>query len=305
MNRIGYSIKIVLILVVTLGTSCPLKAGGLSTQLGEVVIENLQVGQSYNLKQLADLSLIVTNKSEFPVDLRMDVVRPSTSELRQGAAAIPDTSWVKLSKTLFTVETYQNAVSDITISIPDDDRFLGKKYQVMIWSHTLGGKGGGMFLAYGLKSRIIFTTDSVKASSSDLVTSSDASVNLTVRPEQIFVHNVTLGTRYDVEKESGVILTIANPSQHARTLRLQSQTINNSLATLTDGYEDAPDASYLSFSENEFTVPANGTKSIRMFLEFPQRAEYRGKRYMFIIHALALHEKVTTGVYSRLYMSTL
>jgi len=59
------------------------EAGGLSTQLGEVVIENLQIGQTYNLKQLANLRLIVTNTSDYSVDLRMDILLPDSSELRK------------------------------------------------------------------------------------------------------------------------------------------------------------------------------------------------------------------------------
>ena len=71
------------------------EAGGLRTQLGEVVIENLQIGQTYNLKQLANVRLIVTNTSDYSVDLRMDVQLPDSSELRKGAEPVPDTSWVR------------------------------------------------------------------------------------------------------------------------------------------------------------------------------------------------------------------
>jgi hypothetical protein len=278
------------------------RAGGLSTQLGEVVIENLQIGQTYNLRQLANLSLTVTNTSDYGVDLRMDILLPDGSELKHGAVPIPDTSWIKLSQNLFKLNPYEKASSDIIISIPDDEQYLGEKYQVTIWSHTLGG-GGAMFLAYGLKSRIIFTTDTVKARKSEVVTSSDASVDFSLEPGEIFLGNVELGKIYDVEKNTGLVLKIVNHGKREQTFRLQSLTVGNSVTILTKEYEDAPDASYLKFSQDKFVLSPQATKTIKMYLEFPPDKQYSSKKYMFVIHAFAGGEKVTTGVYSRLYAS--
>jgi len=303
MKKIRYSIFIVLILIVLIQIPFKAKAGGLSTQLGEVVIENLQVGQTYNLKELANLRLIVTNTSDYSVDLRMDVLLPDSVELKNSAEPIPNISWVKLSRNLFKLDPNEKASSDIMISIPDDHQYLGKKYQVIIWSHTLGHSGGGMFLAYGLKTRVIFTTDTVRATKSQVVTSSDASVNFRLKPEEIFLENVELGKIYDVEQNTGLVLKITNPGKQKQTFKLQSLTVGNSVATLTKEYEDAPDASYLKFSENRFVLPPNGTKRIKMYLRFPPEDEFSGKRYMFVIHAFTVDEKVTTGVYSRLYAS--
>jgi len=279
------------------------EAGGLSTQLGEAVIENLQIGQIYNLNRLANLRLIVTNTSEYNVDLRMDVLLPVGSELKDGSEPVPDTSWVKLSQDTFVLGPNEKASSDIIISIPDDSRYLGKKYQVTIWSHTLGGGGGGMSLAYGLKTRIFFTTDTVRASKSEVITSSGASVNLTLRPEEIHLEYIESGVIYDIEKKRGLALRITNFSEREQRIELKSLTVANSLARLTEGYEDAPDASYLKFSESEFVLSPKDTKTVKMYVTFPAKKEYGGKKYMFVIHAFAIGEKVTTGVYSRLYAS--
>jgi hypothetical protein len=304
MKNASNGIWAVLFLFLAFAAHGVVEAGGLSTQLGEVVIENLQVGQTYNLKELANLSLIVTNTSNFEVDLRMDILPPDKSELKNDAECIPDTSWISLNHNLFKLGPNEKAVSEISLSIPDDDRYLGKSYQVTIWSHTLGGSGSGMFLAYGLKSRLIFTTDTVKAEKEQIVTSSDASVNFTLKPEEVFLDDLELGRVYDLNEEAGVTLRITNPSQLEQTFRLQSLNVKNSVATLTQEYEDTPDASYLRFSENSFVIPPNGAKIVKMYLEFPPEKEYSGKKYMFVIHAVAVDQKVTTGVYSRLYAST-
>ena len=289
----------ILVLVTVTGA----QAGGLSTQLGEVVIENLQVGQTYNLKQLANLSLIVTNNCDDSVALKMDVVLPDNSQLKGGAKPLPDTSWVRLSQNTFVLGPSEKALSEITLSIPDDGRFLGQKYQVAIWSHTVNFGNKGMLMGYGLESRVIFTTDTVKAPAGEIVRSSDASVDLALKPEAIFLDDVELGTTYDLEVGKGLALSITNRSDKAQTFRLRSLKVSNSATTLTEGYEDAPDASYLRFSENEITLPAHGTKEVKVYLDFPQRTEYCGRQFMFVVHAYSAGEKVSAGVYSRVYAS--
>lgn len=301
MKKIGFFFALGLTMASVTAIPDNLVAGGLRTQLGEVVIKNLQIGQTYNLRELANLQLIVTNSGETPVDLQMEPLVPDTGELRQGAAAIPDISWIALSQDSFKVGPNQNAISDIVISIPDDDQYLGKKYQVIIWSHTLGG--GLMNVAVGLKSRIIFTTDTIKADIDQLSTRSTASVDFTMTPGEIYLDNVPLGKRYDIGKEAGITLTVTNNGEREQVFELESRTVGNSSATLTAGYSDTPDAALLSFSEIEFTLPPKGTTTANMYLEFPAKEEYAGKKFMFIIRVHTVGDMVNTGVYSRLYAS--
>lgn len=289
--------------VLTLVVATPLQAGGLSTGLGEVVIENLQVGQTYSLKQLANLRLSVTNDCDDSVALKMDILSPDSSELKKGSIPIPGIAWLKLSRDSFVVGPNEIALSDITLSIPDEDRYLGKRYQVTIWSHTVGLAGRAMSLGLGLKSRIIFTTGTTRAPANEIVKSSDASVELVLKPEKMFLDDVELGTVYDPEARNGSVLTIFNNGEHEQLLRLRSLTVSSSVTALTEGYEDTPDASYLRFSENEFVLPPHGTKEVRVYLDFSRRTEYCGKRFMFVIHAYVVGEKVNAGVYSRVYAS--
>ena len=301
MKRMGFIIVTVLILAITVMMPHSSKAGGLSTQIGEVVVENLQIGQTYNLKELANLRMTARNTGEDVVNLKMDVLRPESRELRQGAAAIPDISWVTLSQDSFTVEPMQPATSDIIISIPDERQYLGKKFQVIIWSHTVGT--GSTFMEVGLKSRIIFSIDSVKADVDKLVFSGEANLDFSLQPEEIHLDNVPLGTSYDITEKTRRVLTITNSGDHQKAFRLQSRTVESSSATLTDQYEDAPNASYLRFSDNEFELAPKETKIVNMYLNFPANAEFNGKHYMFIIHVYSGDAIVTTGVYSRLYVS--
>lgn len=273
-------------------------AGGLRTQLGEVVVENLQVGQDYNLKDLANLNLRVTNTSEYRVVLRMDVLAPGEVELKHESQPIPELSWVRLSCDSFTLDAGQEAVSDIIISIPDDERYLGRRYQFMIWSHTVPGSEGGMFLATGLKSRIIFTTDTVRA---DLPAESKAptgNAGFSVTPSEIRMNQVAPGKRFDARD---AVLTIMNPTAEELTLRLYSKSVSGSLASPQPGWEETPDAGYLTFERDEIKVPPQSERTVSVYLEIPDEANLRGKRLMFLIHACDETRPVTTGVYVRLF----
>jgi hypothetical protein len=300
-NKIGLAFAAFLLIVIGLGANPVAFAGGLSTQIGEAVIENLQIGQTYNLADLANLYLIVTNSGDAPVDLKMDVQYPDSGQLRLDAAAIPDTSWISLSEDYFVLRAAEKAVSNISISIPHDEKLLGGKYQFNIWSHTVPRDGGGMFLAYGLRTRIIFTIDTVAASADELPMTSSTSLDFSLSPAEIFVENVTPGLEFDVDANAGVVLQITNTGDEEQILGLESRPVRESVTSLASGYRDTPDASYLRFDQSTVTIPPNETRSVRMFLEFPGDETYSGQQYMFVIHAYSQSEGVTSGVYSRLY----
>jgi hypothetical protein len=281
--------------------SIALGSGGLSTQTAAVVIENLKVGHTCSLKALANYQLRITSTCDSPVSLRMDVLLPDSSELKKNAAIIPDTSWVQLIPARFEMEPQGTAAADIVITIPDDDQYLGRKFQVMVWSHTVGSS----FIQLGLKSRIIFTVDSARADPSEVVSSAGTGLNLGVEPAVISVEGVKLGTTWDLEQESGTVLRVTNRGEQQRTITLQSLTVESSVASLTEGFQDAPDPSFLRFSQSQLTIGAGETELVRMSLAFPSMPKYQSKRYMFIIYAYSEAGKVTSGVYSRLYVSTI
>jgi hypothetical protein len=304
MTKIALAFTALLLVVIGLGAPAVALAGGLSTQIGEAVIENLQIGQTYNLADLANLYLIVTNSGDAPVDLRMDVQYPDSGQLRLDAAVIPDTSWIRLSEDDFVLGAGEKAVSNISISIPHDEKLLGGKYQFNIWSHTVPRDGEGMSLAYGLRTRIIFTIDTTVASADESPSTSSTSLDFLLSPAEIYVENVKPGIEFDVGANAGVVLQITNTGDEEQILGLESRPVRESVTSLASGYRDTPDASYLRFDQSTVTIPPKATRSVRMFLDFPGDETYRGQKYMFVIHAYSQSEGVTSGVYSRLYAAT-
>lgn len=127
-------------------------AGGLSTNFGEVLVENLALNKSYSMERDAKTPLIITNTSDQKINLKMEVLSPQEGELKEGFEPIPDIEWIQLKQKEFVLKSGKSAKTDVIISIPDDKKHLGKKYQVYIWSHTVGRAIG-----VGLKSKLLLT----------------------------------------------------------------------------------------------------------------------------------------------------
>jgi len=130
-------------------------AGGLSTNLGEVLIQNLGTGDSYCLKKLANVTLSVVNRGEDTVFVKATPEVPDTVELRHNAEPIPSAAWIKIETDSMVLAPGQMGVSDVCINVPPDSTLAGRKFQVMLWSRSIPRAGD--FIACGLKSRVLFT----------------------------------------------------------------------------------------------------------------------------------------------------
>lgn len=150
---IRYIILAIMLLVFCLMPYALLQASGLSTGFSEVTLENLEAGRIYSIKDAAGLPLIIVNTGREPVDLKIELLLPDRSELNEGYASIPDLGWIKLARTEFRgIKPNDSAITDVIILIPDDKQYVDKKYQVFIWSHTVGKSIG-----LGLKSKLLFS----------------------------------------------------------------------------------------------------------------------------------------------------
>lgn len=131
-------------------------AGGLSSYFVEVKLENLVPGKTYSIKQEKNQALVIKNTTDdMTVDIGVEPEKPVDYNLVKGYEPIPDLSWIKIEKNFFKeVKPQQTIESDITINVPRNKKYYGKKYQVYIYSHTAGQ---GTFRV-GLMSRILFTT---------------------------------------------------------------------------------------------------------------------------------------------------
>jgi hypothetical protein len=127
-------------------------AAGLSTTFGEVRVDNIGIGQMFSMERDANTPLVIRNTSDADLVINIDIIMPNEQSLDEGYWAIPDTNWIAVERKSFVIPPESEMSTDITITIPFEDRFRGKKYQVFVWSHTVGET-----LGVGLRSKLLIT----------------------------------------------------------------------------------------------------------------------------------------------------
>ena len=280
---------------------------GLSTKFGEVKLANLKIGQTYSMRELVNFPLQVVNTGDATVDLKVDVILPKAEDAKEGYEPIPDTSWVKLEKDFFTLEPGQTAISDVLIKIPDDEKYFGKGFEVDIWSRTVP-RGRSGTLAVGLKSRLLLGIARERATSEEITKQKKrkmvGNVNFSIVPYKFEFQDIEVGKKINIEKMFNEILKVVNPNNEKLTIKLYSISLREAELTPDAGFTACPDPAFLSFSDKKFTVKGNSIKLVKMHLNFPDRNEYKGKKYLFIISARIEGQEVPVEVFARVYVTT-
>jgi len=283
------------------------RGGGLKSNFGVLFLENLRVGKTYSILNLASEPLRVVNTTDSTLELQIEIGYPSPSDLKRGYEVIPSTSWIRLEKNLFRLEPGQTAVADFHISIPNDDRYIDGRYQFFVWSHVLrrlGGRGGTHILP-AVKGFICFTVAPIKAGVSDEEAEEiRANLSFSVLPHLIKLQGIEVGKKYDIAQLIGSDVRVINPNDETFTYKMEAITVNKSMMNLTRGYQDCPDPSFLIIDEPVFEVKGNSIRKKKIYLQFPKEDKYRNQNYEFIIYTYVLNQKIISGVYSEVYIIT-
>ncbi|MDI6735564.1 MAG: hypothetical protein QME42_05140 [bacterium] len=281
---------------------------GLQTYFAKVLIENLNIGGTYSTKKLVNLPLNVLNTGEEEVNLKIETIIPAQGELDEGYEAIPDTSWIKVEKdTFFDVKSQEAIVTDVIITIPDDERYSGKRFEAFIWSHTVAK--GGIGFGVGLKSKLLFTiSNELPLKEACLVEAclveaclveekeipTIGSLNFKVEPGEIYVENVICGT-----VTSCGAITITNSGTQTLSYMIKSIPVGTYTMIADKGYELCPDPTFLKIKGEEFVLAGGEKKEVNIAVEFAGKEEYKGKKYMFLLHIT----QNRVGYYTKVFVS--
>ncbi|MDD5259051.1 MAG: hypothetical protein PHD29_03745 [bacterium] len=279
------------------------QATGLTANFGDVLFENLKIGQSFSARDKANLPYVVTNSGTKDIDIVIEVIPPLPKNLKPGYEPIPDPRWITLGKRSGTLKPKGQVLTDFVFNIPNDEKLMGRKFQAVLYPYTYDG-----ILKIGVNSNVYFTIDKEKGPYPIYLNPKDFKdkQSFEVDPQDIYVQDVPLGEKVDLEKKYGLVLKITNSTDlqckyYMNTIKVKDEL---SAATLKEGYLDTPDPNILSFDSIELVVNPKETKKMKLYLQFPKDKQYAGKKYMFLVPVVLGYQEVPVIRYVYLYVTT-
>ncbi len=263
---------------------------GISTNFNNIFVENLKIGQEYNLTKLIGIPVKIKNNSNKQVKIKIQPVIPNN--LKEGFEVIPSTQWIKFKDYEFTVEPQGYAVTDMIISIPKDDRYLGKKFQVNILSYVSEIYNEKEFLTVtaGIESVFLFSISPVKIKQKV----KPISLNFELNPAEIYA---TVSSTYEFIGS----VEIKNNSRKAikyEISRANTEDINS--IHIKEGYEILPEDFVLLFFPDMLRVKKDDSKTFNVFLSVPTNNNYSGKKFFGLIEV----KTSSKGILGRKFVKT-
>ena len=296
------TVMLICFLMIALKPHSALAEAGLSTNWGEVFLRNVSIGQTYSTRQLLNFPYKLTNTGGMELDIQVDIEQSIEGGLKDGYEVLPSTSWIHLAQDYFTIAPKEDALTDVVISVPDDPKYLGKKYQFEIYAHNATSIG---LVGLGLSSRILLEIAPVRQGVSlEEMSQIRANLNFSIIPAGIDASAIKLGQNYNLEKLTGKTFKIINPNDESYSYRITSISPKQLGTTPPKDYEVCPDASFLRIDKPEMKIQGNGIEKIKIFLKIPDKEEYKNKKYVFVVYTEVLNQDIPVGKYSFLYVTT-
>lgn len=278
---------------------------GLSTQFGDVILQNLVLGKVYNLRILKNVRYVVTNNSDETQVLEVVVLPPREIDLAEDYEPIPDVFWVKVVPNKFKLEPGENSSSDIIISIPADEKYKNRNFHACLFARTVPDPSAkGITLSVGLESRLRFSTgEAPMVIREKLRKKALLSLDFDLSPLSLQVGEIQAGKKIRLIKEKlRHQLNVINRSFQSVKLKFESVDPSKGNFGLIKGFEPAPNANFLTFGKNPLKIKGYSIKPVDIIIQFPDDERYYGKSYAFIVKARVDVAGVPVEVYSRIYV---
>jgi hypothetical protein len=297
---------------------------GLRVRFTEAIIEGLNVGYTYNIRELGRLPYTVINDSDKEVEVETVVEVPNEKQLMENYEPIPSVDWIKVVPSRVKLLPGEEKSADVIIAIPPDERYANRHFQAMLWSYTVSiGGEVGMFNV-GVRSRIRFSTGKAperlrkEKVRRGLYT---YTLNLDLTPASLYLFDIEPGRKYRLSELTEEKLKLTNRGDVKFKVKFLCVVPSTTTAavSLPAGYECIPDVSsdgvcrWIKISPQEFVIKPNTIKEINLTVEIPKEEKYYNKKYMCLIkgevYTLAkpknINIEVPVEIISRVYISTI
>lgn len=283
-----------------------LHAGGIAVKFANIILEDLEPGGVYNLRAMKGLFYTVMNNYKEIRDIEILVAKPKIVDCKDGYEPIPDVAWVGVMPDSFRLGYRENAHCAIIISVPENEEYRGRHFQVAILARAKPDPfAKGVALVVQVKSKLRFSvgTEAPKTLEMARKRKKFMMLNFSLEPDSLYLRNIETGKQISLGKKGIHALNVVNLGPEKLRLEFKSVACERRFG-ISEGYQPTPDPAFLRCAKETVNVKSNRVVSVPLILEIPDEPEYRGKKYAFIIKAELKDMEVPLEIYSRIYVET-
>jgi hypothetical protein len=279
---------------------------GVGTKFADVIMEYVQQGKVYNLRTMRNLPYRVSNNSDLPVELSVQLEIPQKNQLKPGYESIPDPSWVQLVPNHFKLAAGETGLVDVILQVPVGAEYTGHHYQAHIICQTAEPPPGDQTaLVFGvtLSSRLRF---SVASPGPDEIRRLQKKgiyqkLNFTLEPELQYVPGFLEPGQTVPLVDKGIHVSIINRSEQKLPFLMKAVAPPDGMSTAV-GYERG-DPAWLKIEPASLTVPGESIRNAKLSLQLPNDPKLRGRRFMVVVQGGLQGREIPVEVYSRIYFN--
>ena len=266
-------------MITSLIPASPAHAIGLAARFGDVVVENAEIGKTYNLREAARVPFGVENRGKVPVDVTVQFEAPNLKTIISPYEAIPDPTWLKSFPERVTIGPKSIGYFDLLLNIPNDPSLNGRHFQAIVKARTVDTG----LLGLAVENRLRFSIGpGPETLEEEKRLKAMAQLDFNVSPQTIYITDVPIGKVFDVKEEQKKVIRVSNYSMDPLPIKLSSELWDTRLYKPGD-YEPIPDPSWIVIKTAEKKIGPEEIESFSFKIKIPNEEQYRGKKFAAII----------------------
>lgn len=260
---------------------------GISFGPGEIIYNNLQIGESYDFGKLSNVKFEVKNNCEKSIGIKIIKYAPSKGSVKKGYEPIPDLSWVKVYPDSHKkIRPGKKKKASIIITIPNKKKYLGKKYQVMLQARI----DSKSFMGVGVNSRVLFSVNKkkIKGKTKKLI----KPARFKVTPEKIHIDNLKFNSKSTYGK-----IKVKNLSGRKLDIEMVLLSEKQCSRKFRPGYKEFPGINQSEPTKHHFLMKPGETKEGSVRLKVGKQKKYKHNKYQLFINVRTRNEEITEEFY--------
>lgn len=267
------------LLLAALGPPAAEAVIGIGARFGDVILEGIQPGNTYDLKELAHLPFGIENRGDVDMDVAVEFERPKKQSLAENYEAIPDLSWIKANPEKMRIPPKGIGYFDLLLTVPDDPKLIGRHFQVEV---DAVGTGMGLY-GVATENRIRFSVgpgpESLQAEKKKKAM---RQLDFDVTPHTLYLTDVPVGKAWDSRNEGHKTIRVANYARDPLDVQLSLAPWDASVS-MPEGYGPIPDLSWIKLKSSTVSVAADAIGQGSFVLNVPDAPENRGRRWAVLV----------------------